>query len=251
MVAKEFSLNGKTAIVAGDSQFWGKYIATALADADADVVVAARDSTEMNEAIAEVLRLGRKGLEIATDTTQSSQVRNMVGRVVAEFGRVDILVNATDLRFAKPIMKTTESEWQKVITANLTSAFHTCHAVGAQMLKQRKGRIINLVSCLAERGIVNGAAYCAAMGGVLQLTRALALEWARHGITVNALGTGWFAEQERTGAPQEESLLKFLPLRRYGRPSEIGSMVVYLASDAADFFTGQILYVDGGATMRP
>jgi NAD(P)-dependent dehydrogenase (short-subunit alcohol dehydrogenase family) len=113
------------------------------------------------------------------------------------------------------------------------------------MLKQQKGRIINIASGLAERGLANTTAYCAAMGGVLQLTRALALEWARQGITVNAIGAGWMAETERTGAWQEEQLLRYLPEKRYGHPKEIGSLLVYLASDATDFVSGQFMYVDG------
>jgi len=114
-------------------------------------------------------------------------------------------------------------------------------------LKQKKGRIINVISCLSERGIINGAAYCAAMGGVLQLTRALDVEWARDGITINAVGTAWFSETEKTGESDEDRLLRYLPLKRYGHPSEIGSLVVYLASDTTDFYTGQILYADGAA----
>ena len=113
------------------------------------------------------------------------------------------------------------------------------------MLKQKKGRIINITTCLAERGLANGAAYCVAAGGVLQLSRALSLEWAPEGITVNAIGAGWFSEEGKTGIMQEDLLLRYLPLRRYGHPSEIGSLVVYLASDAADYIDGQFLYVDG------
>ncbi len=113
------------------------------------------------------------------------------------------------------------------------------------MLEQKKGRIINITSCLAEKGLCHGAAYCVAMGGVLQLTKTLALEWAREGITVNAIGAGWFSETDKTGAAQEDLLLRYLPLKCYGHPSEIGSLVVYLASDATDFVSGQFLYVDG------
>ncbi len=137
------------------------------------------------------------------------------------------------------------------MAVNQTSAFLCCQAVGRYMLKQKKGRIINVTSCLAERGIGNGAAYCAATGGVAQLTRALALEWAREGITVNAIGTGWFSETEKTGVEQEDSLLRYLPLKRYGRPGEIGSLLVYLASDATDWITGQFMYVDGALMAHP
>lgn len=245
MISEAFNLNGKTALVAGDSSYWSKYLATALAEAGADVAIAAKNPQKVDEAVAEVQRLGRKAVAIPTDTTKSSEVNRMVEKAVAECGKIDILVNAADLQFAKPCLEITEDEWHRVMEADSTSVFLCCQAVGRQMLQQKKGRIINVISCLAERGLVNGAAYCVAMGGVLQLTRVLDLEWARHGITVNAIGTGWMSETEKTGKPQEDLLIKYLPLRRYGHPKELGPLLVYLASDATDFFSGQFLYVDG------
>jgi NAD(P)-dependent dehydrogenase (short-subunit alcohol dehydrogenase family) len=247
MVAKDFELGGKIALVAGDSKYWSKYAGAALAEASADVAFAARNAKRIEEAAGEVSQRGQKTLTITTDMTDAAQVQKMVDQVVNEFGRIDILVNASDLRFAKPFLETTENEWHRMFDANLDPVFHACQAVGRQMLKQEKGRVINLISCLAERGVENFAAYCAAMGGVLQLTRALDIEWAKHGITINAIGTGWMSETEKTGAPQEELLLKYIPVKRYGRPEEVGSLLVYLASDATDFFTGQFLYVDGAA----
>lgn len=231
--------------MAGDSRFWGKAAAAALAEAGADVAIAAQNSKKVEEAAGEVQRLGRKAIAIARDLTKSAEVQKMVEQAVAELGKIDILVNTADLEFAKPFLEIAEDEWHRVIEANLTPVFLCCQAVGKHMLQQKKGRIINVTSCLAERGLVNGAAYCAVTGGVLQLTKALALEWARDGITVNAIGAGWFSEIEKTGAAQEDSLLRYLPLKRYGHPSEIGSLVVYLASEATDFITGQFMYVDG------
>ena len=245
MVSEEFKLSGKTALVAGDSPYWSKYVATALAEAGADVAVAARNPKKIEKAVAEVKGLGRKAVAIPTDTTKSSEVNKMVEKAVAECGKIDILVNAADLQFGKPFLEITEDEWHRVMDVNLNSVSLCCQAVGRQMLQQKKGRIINVISCLAERGLENSAAYCAAMGGVLQLTRVLDLEWARHGITVNAIGAGWMSETEKTGAPQEDLLMKYLPLRRYGHPKELGSLLVYLASDATSFFSGQFLYVDG------
>jgi len=246
MVSEEFSLNGKTALVAGDSRFWSKYIAAALAEAGAYVAIAASSSQRLKEAAGEAERLGRKIVAIPTDLTDPSQVNNMVKQAVTDMGRIDILVNATDLEFAKPFLEITRDEWQQVMDTNLNSIFYSCQSVVKHMLSARKGRIVNIISCLAERGLSHGSAYCVSMGGVLQLTRALALEWAREGITVNAIGTGWFAETDRTGALDEDRLLRYLPLKRYGHPSEVGSMVVYLASDTTDFVTGQFFYADGG-----
>lgn len=246
MVSSEFSLDGKKALVAGDSRFWSKHITAALAEAGADVAVATSDSEKLKEATAEVQKLGKKAVAITADITQSSQVKEMVDQAIAGLGKIDILVNAADLEFAKPFVDITEDEWHRVMAANLNSVFLSCQAVGKPMLSQQKGRIINIISCLAERGMINGAAYCASMGGVLEITRALAIEWARQGITVNAIGAGWPSETETTGAPGEDKLLRYLPLKRYGHPSEVGSMVVYLASDAADYLSGQFMYVDGG-----
>jgi len=246
MVSAEFGLNGKSALVAGDSRFWSKHVSVALAEAGADVAIAGKDSKKLDEAVAEVQRLGRKAVAITTDTTQSTQVQKMVDQAVAGLGKIDILVNAADLEYAKPFVDITEKEWNRVMASNLTSVFLTCQAVGKHMLKQEKGRIINIISCLAERGMINGAAYCASMGGVLEITRTLALEWGRNGIRVNAIGAGWPSETETTGAEGEEKLLRYLPLKRYGHPGEIGSMVIYLASDASDYVSGQFMYVDGG-----
>jgi len=245
MVAKDFELGGKVALVAGDSKYWSKYAGAALAEAGADVAFAARNAKRIEEAAAEVSRRGKKTLTITTDMNDAAQVQKMADQVVAQFGRIDILVNANNLQLAKRFLDTSESEWHRMFNANLDTVFHSCQAVGKQMIKQKKGRIINLISCLAERGVANFTAYCAAMGGVLQLTRALDIEWGKYGITINAIGTGWMSETEKTGAPQEELLLKYIPLKRYGRPEEVGSLLVYLASDTTDFFTGQFLYVDG------
>lgn len=247
MVAKDFELGGKVALVAGDSEYWSKYAGAALAEAGADVAFAARNGKRIEEAAGEVSQRGQKTLTITTDMTDAAQVQKMVDQVVAQFGRIDILVNANNLQLAKRFLDTSESEWHRMFNVNLDTVFHSCQAVGKQMIKQKKGRIINLISCLAERGVANFTAYCAAMGGVLQLTRALDIEWGKYGITINAIGTGWMSETEKTGAPQEDLLLKYIPLKRYGRPEEVGSLLVYLASDTTDFFTGQLLYVDGAA----
>jgi NAD(P)-dependent dehydrogenase (short-subunit alcohol dehydrogenase family) len=250
MVSGEFLLNGKVVIVAGTGRFWAKYVAAALAEAGADVAVAGKNARKVQEAVAEVQRLGRKSMGVPTDLTQFSQIQKMVEQVVTRLGKVDILVNCNDVRFARPALEITKGEWHRVLDANLTSVFLCCQAVGKEMLERKKGRIINITSVLADRGLANSSAYCAAMGGVLQLTRALNIEWARQGITVNAIGAGWFSETDQLGLEGEDALLRYLPLKRYGQPKEIGSLVVYLASDATDYVTGQFLYVDGAVTSH-
>ncbi len=245
MVAGEFSLQGKKALIAGDSRYWARYAAAAFAEAGADVAVAAQNPQKLSLAAKEAERFGRKVLTITADMTEETEVQSMVKQFLARFGQIDILVNAADIHFARPFLEMTKAEWDKMFNINLDSVFNCCQAVGREMLKQKKGRIINITSCLAERGMANSTAYCASMGGVLQLTRSLALEWARDGITVNAIGAGWMSETERTGVPDEEKLIKYIPVRRYGKPGEIGPALVYLASDEASFLTAEFIYVDG------
>jgi NAD(P)-dependent dehydrogenase (short-subunit alcohol dehydrogenase family) len=218
-------------------------VAEALAKAGADVAIAATKSSKLEEVAEAVRKTGQRAMTLSVDVTKGSQVKKTVQQVLKEFGRIDILVNAGDIPFFQPFLKIKGGDWNKVFNFNFTSALNFCRAVGRPMLKQKKGRIIHIVSGLGERGMANGSAYCVAMGAVQQLTRALALEWATKGITVNAIGTGWFAEPGQTVDP---SLTRYIPGKRYGRPEEVGSLAVYLASDATEFTTGQIMYVDGG-----
>jgi 2-deoxy-D-gluconate 3-dehydrogenase len=243
MTAKAFLLKDKIAIIAGDSKFWTKPIVAALAAAGADIAIIAKNSLKLTEAVETARKAGRKAVAFPTEVTSSPQVKKAVEQVIAEYGRIDILVNATDVPFFQPFLDIKVADWEKVIDYNFNSVMNFCRVAGKQMLVQKKGRIINVISGLAERGISNGTAYCVSMGSVLQLTKALAQEWALQGVTVNAIGTGWFTE---TGAPTDEILARYIPLKRYGKPEEIGSLVVYLASDVTDFTTGQFMFVDGG-----
>lgn len=243
MTAKAFLLKDKVALVGGDNKFWTKSVVTALAGAGADIAIAAKGSPRLTEAVEAVRKAGRKAIAIPTDVTNATQVQKAVNQVIAEYGCIDILVNAGDTPFFQPFLEIKATEWDKVMDYNFNSVMNFCRATGKQMLVQKKGRIINIISGLAERGIANGSAYCVAMGSVLQLTKALALEWALQGITVNAIGTGWFTEP---GKPVDETLARYIPEKRYGKPEEIGSLVVYLASDVTEFTTGQFMFVDGG-----
>jgi NAD(P)-dependent dehydrogenase (short-subunit alcohol dehydrogenase family) len=243
MTAKAFLLKDKVALVAGDSKLWTKPVATALAHAHADIAIAAKSSPRLAEAVEAVHQRGRKAIAIPTDVTNATEVQEAVRQVIGQYEHIDILVNAGDIHFFQPFLEIESDEWDKVMDHNFKSALNFCRAAGKHMLEQKNGRIINFVSGLAERGMANGSAYCVAMGGVLQLTRALALEWALKGITVNAIGTGWFFEP---GKPVDGALARYIPEKRYGEPEEIGSLVVYLASDVTGFTTGQVMYVDGG-----
>jgi len=250
---EEFSLDGKHALVIGASNPLGRAAAVALAEAGANVGVTTTTSTRREEVAAnscanEVWALDRKGFALAIDAADEPAVHTAVDRAVSEFGRLDILVNAHDLPFASPLTGTTPAEWRRVLDVNLTGVYLACRAAAGVMLREGNGRVINISSVLGERGMANGAAYCAAQAGVLNLTRALALEWAKSGITVNAIGAGWTDGMGIIGGEDNRRQLeRYLPYRRLARPEEIAGAAVYLASDAASYLTGQVIWIEGGA----
>jgi NAD(P)-dependent dehydrogenase (short-subunit alcohol dehydrogenase family) len=170
----------------------------------------------------------------------------MVARVASELGKVDILVNNARVELGKPFLELTEAEWDTVMAFNVKSMFLCCQAVGATMLSQGGGRIVNIGSGLAARGLWNAAAACASQGAIRQLTAALGLEWSRRNIRVNAIGAGWLAV-ESPEEPEGDRLARYIPSRRIGHPRDLCGLLVYLASDACDFVTGQMVFVDGGA----
>ncbi len=253
MVLEEFSLRDKAALVIGASSPIGQAVAVALAEAGAKVAVATtlpskRETATVNSCLNTIHALNRPGFAQSIDTTSETDVTALVRRTVSTWGRLDILINAHDLAFAKPLPEVMPAEWRRVLEVNLTGVYLACRAAAGPMLAQQKGRIINLVSLLGERGMANGSAYCAAQAGVLNLTRALALEWARSGITVNALGAGWTEGMSLIADEAlKQQLARYLPQRRLAQPQEISGAAVYLASDAAEFLTGQVIWVEGGA----
>ena len=252
-VGSQFSLSGKAALVIGASNPIGRAIAVTLAEAGANVAVATTTRSPREEVAAhscanEIWALDRKGFAQAIDAADEGDVDALIGRAASELGRLDVLVNAPDLPFAKPIADISPAEWRRVIDANLTGVFLACRAAARPMLSQGKGSIINVASVLGERGMANGSAYCAAQAGVLNLTRALALEWARSGVTVNAIGAGWTEGMGIIGGVEgRQQLERYLPYRRLARPEEIAGAAVYLASSAAEYLTGQVIWIEGGA----
>jgi NAD(P)-dependent dehydrogenase (short-subunit alcohol dehydrogenase family) len=256
MELEAFSLREKVALVVGVANPVGRATALALAEAGAQVAVATTLPTQREQAAAhacaqDIRALQRQGFAHTLDTTSAEAVEALIQRTVTTLGPLEILVNAQDLPFAKPLSDTSPAEWKRVLEVHLTGVYLTCRAASTPMLTRGKGRIINVVSLLGERGMAHGSAYCAAQAGVLNLTRALALEWARAGITVNAIGAGW---TEGMGFLENDSLrqqlVRYLPSKRLAQPREIGDLVVYLAADASAFLTGQVLWVDGGVLSR-
>src|SRR5581483_5953926 len=196
--------------------------------------------------------MGRQSSTVTADITLGTGVQVMVRQAAKDLGRIDIVVNAPDLYLGKPAEATTDIEWNRVMQVNLSGTFHACRAAGKEMLKQGGGRVINVASALGERGMANSAAYCAAQGGILNLTRALAQEWGPHGITVNAIAQGWMEHTPAIGNPDPAAnqTVRFVPMKRAGAADELGALAVYLASDACGYITGQVLFVDGGLTTH-
>ncbi len=253
-----FDLTGKRALVIGVGSPAGKAIALALAEAGADVAVSSTstDGPAMMKAKStarDVEKLGRRSMAVAADVTLGTGVQVMVRQVAKELDGIDILVNAPDLFLGKAADATTDIDWNRVMQVNLSGTFHGCRAAGREMLKQeRGGRIINVCSVLGERAIANAAAYCAAQDGVLNLTRALATEWGPRGITVNAIAQGWMQHTALIGNPDpaENKTVRFVPMKRTGAADEIAPLAVYLASGAAAYISGQVMFVDGGLTTH-
>jgi len=256
-----YDLSGRRALVIGAAASVGRAIALALAEAGADLALTTV-TTDGEEAMAlrktarAVRELGRAAVEQVVDASLGTGVQVMVRQVTKELGRIDALVNApvaSAESFGRPATKVSDAEWAKVIARHLSATFFACRAVGREMLKSDAGgRIINVASALGERGLPDASAYCAAQGGVLNLTRALAQEWAPRGITVNAIALGWMEDSPALGDPTPEAnrTVRFIPMKRVGRPDEVGPLAVYLASQASGYVSGQVLFVDGGLTVH-
>ncbi|MCI0438829.1 MAG: SDR family oxidoreductase [Chloroflexi bacterium] len=246
-VPQEWDLTGKVALITADRRGWTPILASALAEAGADVAVAGSPGSDMGDAVRAVEAQGRKSLAIAASLSSSSDVQRSVSQTVSTLGRLDILVNNARAEFGKPFVDVTESEWDALMDFNVKSMFLLCQAVGRHMLQQGGGRIVNIGSGLAVRGLWNSVAACAAQGAIHQFTQALALEWGRSNIRVNAIGAGWITTEAPTEESQQELLVRYLPSRRKGHPSDLAGLLVYLASDACDFVNGQMVFIDGGA----
>jgi NAD(P)-dependent dehydrogenase (short-subunit alcohol dehydrogenase family) len=248
-----FDLSGKVALVVGGHGGIGKAIALGLADAGADVAVASRNIEALKNVVKEIENRKKKSLAIAVDITDEKQVAEMTDKVVKNFSRIDILVNAAGLAIRKPADTFPISEWQKVMDVNTRGTFLCCQAVGRVMIKQKSGRIINVSSVRGRYGLPAGyAAYCPSKGAVDTLTRTLACEWAKQNVLVNAVAPT-VVETELTrdllADPEYARTMKSrIPMGKWALPEDIVGPTVFFASDASSFVTGQILYVDGGVT---
>jgi NAD(P)-dependent dehydrogenase (short-subunit alcohol dehydrogenase family) len=245
-------LKGKVAVVLGASRNIGRTLSLGLADAGADVVAASRSVGDLETLAQEIRGMGRKALVLPVDVTKSSDIRKMADAAIAEFGRVDILVNNAGININKSALEMTEQEWDLVLDTNLKSYFLASQAVGHHMVKQRRGKIINISSTFGLVGFENRAGYASSKGGVGQLTKVLAIEWGPHYINVNAIAPTatrtTLNEELFANESWQKWMLDRLPLKRFCKPADLVGATVFLASDASDMVTGITLPVDGGWT---
>jgi gluconate 5-dehydrogenase len=250
-VIDEFDLHHRVALVAGNAGGYLPELSTILAEAGAQVMVMSSSSRTVNDALRSMRHWDPDASGVVVDTTSQQEIDQAVTDLVSQKGPIAISVNSFRTEHSKPILEVTPDEWRESIRSNLDPVFLLCRAVGSVMVKQVYGRIVNITSVLAERGMVDASAFCAAQGAVLQLTRTLALEWGRQNVRVNAIGLGWFNEQNiLPEEEQKEQLVRYIPLRRKGNPQDIGPLLVYLTSESCDYTTGQPVYIDGGLMAR-
>jgi len=245
-----FNITGRTALVTGASRGLGRQFARTLARAGADVVVTARDKKALAPVVAEIRALGRQALPLALEVRN----RGSIGRMAAAVGRagwkIDILVNNAGCNIRKRALEVTWDDWNQVLDTNLRGAFFVAQAVAPGMIARGYGRIVNIGSLTCVFGYSGIGPYCASRGGMKQLTMSLADDWGPHGITVNCLAPGWFRTEQTAALYENKPWLAYLcdrlPLKRPGRIEELDGALLFLASDASSYITGQTLLVDGG-----
>jgi NAD(P)-dependent dehydrogenase (short-subunit alcohol dehydrogenase family) len=250
-VKRLFDLTGRVAIITGGSVGLGRQMAEGLAEMGANLVLCARKKERCEQAALELQKLGVKTLALGCDVKDPAGVQTVVEAAVDEFGSIDTLINNAGTSWGAPVESMTLEQWNKVIETNLTGTFLFSQAVGKIMIKQRRGKIINMASVAGLRGSppkFSAIGYSASKGGVIIFTKDLACKWGMHNIQVNAIAPGWFPTDmsEKVIERNKEALLAGIPLGRFGGPDDLKGAAIFLASAASDFVTGHILVVDGG-----
>ncbi|MEV4734759.1 3-oxoacyl-ACP reductase family protein [Saccharopolyspora sp. NPDC049426] len=248
------SLQGKVAIVTGAGRGLGRAMAEALAESGARVTVAARTATELDAFVVDQEKAGREALACPTDITDAAAVDHMVEATVHQFGQVDILVNNSGIVATTPLLDQEPDEWDRVIATNLRGVYLATRAVGRHLVAQKSGKVINIASNFALQGVANHAAYSSSKAGVIAFTKSMAIEWAHHGIQVNAIAPGYFATDLNSGLRADdealERVVRAVPARRMGEAEEIKPWLLLLAGKESDFMTGEHIVLDGGQSVR-
>lgn len=245
-----FDLAGRCAVVVGGSSGIGRAIALGLAEAGADVVASARRATEVEEVASRIRAMGSRSMICPSDVRERASLQNLHDRVIAEFGKVDILVNAAGMTKKTPTLDVAEEEWETILDTNLNGTLRACQIFGRTMLQRGYGRIINIASLASFVAFYEVAAYGASKSAVASLTRSLAVEWSARGVAVNAIAPGIFPTELNAkilnGTARGQELQMRTPIQRFGDVKELVGAAVFLASDAAAYVHGQVLAVDGG-----
>lgn len=249
---KLFDLTGKVALVTGAGRGLGRSMAIALAASGADLAVTSRTATELETLKAEVEGMGRRCAVVVADATDEASVENAVETAVRELGKIDILVNNAGINVRMPVLELPVEEYDRVIATNLRGYFLYARSAGKRMVAQGSGKVINISSIMGQVALPGQAAYASSKGGVEQLTKVMALEWAQNGVQVNSIGPTYFETELTRPLFEDEERHDFItgrtPMGRWGQPHELAGAVIFLASDASNFVTGQSLLVDGGWT---
>ena len=245
-----FDLSGRVAIVTGTSRGLGQYFARALARAGADLVLTSRDRKTLAPFAAEIAALGRRSISLDLDVRDYDSIQKMMSSAYGFFGRVDILVNNAGCNVRKPALEIAWDDWNLVVDTNLRGTFFVAQAAARYMIEQGYGRIINLGSVTSVAGYAGLGPYGASRGGIRQLTMSLADDWGKYGVTVNCLAPGWFRTAQNRVMYEDTEWVEYLteriPLKRPGQPDDLDGAIVFLASEASRYVTGQTLLVDGG-----
>jgi gluconate 5-dehydrogenase len=253
MTTDLFDLSGQVALVTGTSRGLGQYFARALAKAGADLVLTSRTRDTLAEFESEILALGRRVVSLELDVRDHASIQRMASEAEAAFGQIHILVNNAGCNVRKPALDVTWDDWNLILDTNLRGSFFVAQAIGRGMIARGYGRIINIGSVTSVFGYAGLAPYGASRGGIRQLTMSLADDWSPHGVTVNCLAPGWFKTQQNRVMYEDpewvEYLVERIPVKRPGMPSDLDGAIVFLASEASRYITGQTLLVDGGISV--
>lgn len=250
MSYSKLNLNNRVAVVIGGTSGIGRAIAHGLAEAGADVVCTSRREEQVQVAAAEIEAIGCKTLRVVSDVSDRSSLENLLAECVGAFGKVDILVNSAGRTKREPSLDVSDEIWNEILETNLTGTLRSCQVFGRHMIEQKYGRIINIASLSTFVSLFEVAAYAASKAAVASLTKSLAIEWAKHGVNVNAIAPGVFRtalnEKLLDETPRGQEFLMRTPMGRFGKVEELAGAAVFLASEAASFVTGEVLVVDGG-----